>query len=61
MAQIESYIEEMEIRKADLQSQINAIGSDYASMQSLADELSQVENKLDQVVDRWMELSEKES
>ena len=61
LAQIESYIEEMEIRKADLQSQINAIGSDYASMQSLADELSQVENKLDQVVDRWMELSEKES
>ena len=61
LAQIETYIEEMETRKADLQGQINAIGSDYASMQSLADELSQVESKLDQVMDRWMELSEKES
>ncbi|MBP9070943.1 MAG: ABC-F family ATP-binding cassette domain-containing protein [Caldilineaceae bacterium] len=61
LAQIENYIEEMETRKADLQGQINAIGSDYASMQSLADELSQVEVKLDQVMDRWMELSEKES
>ncbi len=59
LAQIENYIEEMESRKADLQGQINAIGSDYASMQSLADELSQVESKLDQVMDRWMELSEK--
>jgi len=59
LEQIEARIETLEVRRDDLQAEINASGSDYERMQSLADELSQVELELDRVVDRWMALSEK--
>ena len=59
LEQIETDIEELESRKAELQARINASGSDYARMQGLADELAQVNAQLDGITDRWLTLSEK--
>jgi ABC transport system ATP-binding/permease protein len=58
LEQLESQIERWEAEKGSLQDAINASGSDYERMQSLADRLSAIETQLETALDRWAELAE---
>jgi ABC transport system ATP-binding/permease protein len=58
LEQLESQIERWEAEKGSLQDAINASGSDYERMQTLADQLSAIETQLETALDRWAELAE---
>ncbi|MEM7375664.1 MAG: ABC-F family ATP-binding cassette domain-containing protein [Bacteroidota bacterium] len=55
---LEPQIEELEEKKAALESQMNAGGSDFEALQELAKELERVSTELEEKTDRWLELSE---
>jgi ATP-binding cassette subfamily F protein uup len=58
LEQLEVEIEALETEKAQLQTEINASGADYRKLQSLADQLQDVEAALETKMVRWLELSE---
>ncbi len=58
LAQLEPHIEKLENKQAGLQAKINASGNDYLKLQSLADELQQLEAELESAMERWLELQE---
>jgi ATP-binding cassette subfamily F protein uup len=55
---LEPRIEQLEAQKAALQAEINASGSDYVRLQSLAERLHALEAELEAAEERWLELSE---
>ena len=60
LEQVEQEIETLEARKAEVESAINTIGSDYGRLASLSAELEAVVEALDSAEFRWLELSEKD-
>jgi ATP-binding cassette subfamily F protein uup len=55
---LETQVETLEARKAILQAEINASGSDYVRLQALAEQLQTLEVELETILTRWFELSE---
>lgn len=60
LEQVEQEIETLEACKAEVESAINTIGSDYGRLASLSAELEAVVEALDSAEFRWLELSEKD-
>jgi len=58
LAQLEARIETLENQQQQLQNDINASGDDYLKLQTLAQQLQQVEQELESAMQRWIELSE---
>ncbi|MCD5325757.1 MULTISPECIES: ABC-F family ATP-binding cassette domain-containing protein [Pontibacillus] len=54
---IEDRIEQLELRYEEVQSEITATGSDAVRAQELMDEMQQLEEQLEQAMERWEELS----
>jgi ATP-binding cassette subfamily F protein uup len=57
---LEARIEVLEAQKATFQADLNASGSDYVRLQTLAEQLEAVETELEIVEERWLELSDQE-
>lgn len=57
--QLETAIAALERDKGQLTQAINQAGSDYTSVQTLADQLANLEARLDEALLRWLELSER--
>lgn len=55
---LESEITTLEEQKESLEQAINEAGNDYVSLQSLAQDLQAVEQKIEQAMERWTELAE---
>jgi ATP-binding cassette subfamily F protein uup len=58
LASLESQIESLEAQKTALQTELNASGSDYVRLQTLAEQLQLLETALEAAMDRWLTLSE---
>jgi ABC transport system ATP-binding/permease protein len=58
---IEMEIERMEKNKTDLEQQINSSTDDYKSLEKFSIELNDTINKIEELTNRWLELSEKET
>jgi ATP-binding cassette subfamily F protein uup len=58
LAGLEDKISELEAQKAQLEADINNIGSEYERLQSLAEELEVTKAALETAELRWLELSE---
>lgn len=58
LAELDTAVPTLEARIAELESQINQAGGDYARLQTLVDELEKVKVALDTAVTRWLELAE---
>jgi ABC-type multidrug transport system ATPase subunit len=58
LASLETQVKTLEAQKATLQVEINASGSDYMRLQTLAEQLQALEIKLEATLERWLELSE---
>lgn len=55
---LEPEIEQIESRQAELTAQMAQVGADYAKLQTLSEELEQLEAALEAKMERWLELSE---
>jgi ATP-binding cassette subfamily F protein uup len=55
---LENQIATLEAEKAQLEQTINQTGADYQSLQTLAVQLQSLEEKLEEKMGRWLELSE---
>lgn len=55
---LETEIARLESEQTELQTAINASGSDYLKLQQLSEQLQTVETTLEASMDRWLELSE---
>jgi hypothetical protein len=58
---VEARIAQLEEEKAGLEAAVNEAGANYVLMQSLAGRLQAVEAELEEIMMRWLELSEKKS
>jgi ATP-binding cassette subfamily F protein uup len=56
---LEARMADLERRQSDLQAAVNEAGGDYQKLQELSDKLAETESELDQVMARWLELSER--
>ena len=55
---LESEIEKLEERKAELEALINSGENDHEKLQAWSEEISQIIAKIDEKSERWLELAE---
>ncbi|MEM7114167.1 MAG: ABC-F family ATP-binding cassette domain-containing protein [Chloroflexota bacterium] len=58
LEELDAKVEALEMEKEGLQEAINNIGSDYQRLQTLSEQLEQCETQLEEVFERWLELTE---
>jgi hypothetical protein len=58
LERVEARVAELEEEKGLLSEQINEVGGDYELLGELAGRLEAVEAELDEVMERWLVLSE---
>jgi ABC transport system ATP-binding/permease protein len=58
LTQLETQISELEQQRDTVGAQLNAAGNDYQQYTRLANELQQIEQRLEQAFERWTELAE---
>jgi ATP-binding cassette subfamily F protein uup len=59
LARLNERIEALEKEKEEAQTAVNAAGDDYQKLNELAQRLQTIDNALDEIMERWLELSER--
>lgn len=58
LSRLNERIETLEKEKVEAQTAVNAAGDDYQKLNELAQRLQTIDNELDEIMERWLELSE---